>query len=494
MKNIFLNIAVCLSLFLPIPFDNAVVAQDKTEKQAMEQFYKMAVDYYSSEDRFGIEKFGFEKESQVVEQAGKAAAQETIQQNTELQFQAPHSPPKKPAMGRFYKMPVGTDTIGKQPSASSSSPSANSSSASSSSSPNYIPTEASEITQYVPINTSYSFYDEYSVNGCGAEGGGFKPPDKIRVIYSYAGYTPFRIMNNEIATELAVLNAAIGREFVPTWIAPPRPNGKIFEVEIFDLAEIACNPHDLEYYTLPKEEADLNFYNRLLDAGVPPFIALVYYESVKHGGHAAYNEAQRRVRERENAHDHIHFFADDGSYNVGYFEDGIHEIEKSNNAVALGGEYEVEIMKKIAEKVSHYWLLEEYNNRLLKGHKYGGGYDNTSHNCQHFADALRIAYYVHYDTREYGKICDKWSESNDLSLSKIQQEERRKTEDTMYRDYKRKLTKMDLSGCSKELQEFHKKNILLHESWTESNYEKYVDAWTKMNEKYGPIPYSIDSD
>jgi hypothetical protein len=48
-------------------------------------FFVLPVVGQDSEDRFGIEKFGFEKESQIVEQARKAAAQETIQRNTELQ-------------------------------------------------------------------------------------------------------------------------------------------------------------------------------------------------------------------------------------------------------------------------------------------------------------------------------------------------------------------------------------------------------------------------
>ncbi|MDR1291451.1 MAG: hypothetical protein LBK06_09645 [Planctomycetaceae bacterium] len=294
-------------------------------------------------------------------------------------------------------MPVGTTMIGKQPSASSNSASPVSSSSSSSvsstnlSSPNYIPAETSEITQYVPINTSYSFYDVSPFNGCGAEGSGFNPPDKIQVIYS--SIVPASEKVQLFSAVIETLKKG-GEEFVPVWYAPPHPNGKI--TEVFDLAEIACNPHDIEYGTLgfPKEKADQNFYDRMISAGAPPAIANMYYKAVKELGQSAYDEGQNRARTKANAQDHIHFFADDGSYNVGYFDDGIHGIDKSNNAKVLGGDYDVSIMKTAKERLVKpptKWTAENY---VLKG-------DNHQ-NCQDFADALII---------EYNKIKDE-SENN----------------------------------------------------------------------------------
>jgi len=67
----------------------------------------------------------------------------------------------------------------------------------------------------------------------------------------------------------------------------------------------ACDIHDREYSTLgiSKETADRNFYNNLIRAGVPDYLATIFYNTVRYGGQDAYESAQvnaRRFRQLEN--------------------------------------------------------------------------------------------------------------------------------------------------------------------------------------------------
>ena len=67
----------------------------------------------------------------------------------------------------------------------------------------------------------------------------------------------------------------------------------------------ACDIHDREYSTLgiSKETADMNFYNNLIRAGVPNYLATIFYGTVRYGGQDAYQSAQanaRRFRQLEN--------------------------------------------------------------------------------------------------------------------------------------------------------------------------------------------------
>ena len=60
----------------------------------------------------------------------------------------------------------------------------------------------------------------------------------------------------------------------------------------------ACDQHDIDYSTLgmSKDIADYNFYKNLLKAGVPEFLAVVFFAAVSEYGQSAYVSAQQNAR------------------------------------------------------------------------------------------------------------------------------------------------------------------------------------------------------
>jgi hypothetical protein len=123
-------------------------------------------------------------------------------------------------------------------------------------------------------------------------------------------------------------------------------------------------------------------------------------------------------------------------------------------------------MKKIAEK--NKWLYFQY-----KDHG-SSRYDINSHNCQHFADALKVAYYCCIK----GKMSEKYRVRDSEILEKGGMGEYtffdeefaviRKKQAENSKDHVGELEKIDTSNYPKEVQELHKLYIAMYQFDCES--------------------------
>ncbi|MDR1053880.1 MAG: hypothetical protein LBL39_06855 [Planctomycetaceae bacterium] len=423
MQNIFLKITVstCLFLLLPVLSGNVVVAQNEAEKQAMEQFHKMAIDHYSSDDRYGIEKFGFENESQVVEQAKKTATQSTPQQNTELQFQDPQKLRNQISeigrqKGRFYKIPATNYIFEKVVDRMERAKEAEIARiAADAQNKNYNIFDTTPQREHIAgekekaawgaISNAVDFVTTTIAKRSMSVAGGI-------ALVSYHGYGVFsntfraleevvgipqkkRVFTGGLFGDLGRAFTMLGNDY--GWETFNQLGEKLDGWDkALNVAEALVIPNGLS--------GKIGAFKTGVDLGVEDHYKLeeklfgneddaskqVLENNSKIKNVPDSNKTQISEITEEMDHDHIHFFADDGSYNVGYFEDGIHEIEKSNNMIAIADkyddEYDIEIMLEAADglRQSGNWQPEEQPN----------GYDIRSHNCQDFAEELRQVYYI----------------------------------------------------------------------------------------------------
>jgi hypothetical protein len=382
--------------------------------------------------------------------------------------------PEQKTMGRFYKMPIIPVQVISGSSSSSSSATPLSAVQPSSFSPDYE-------TKYEPLFTSYSFYDAVPFNGCGPEGGKFNVPDIVEVRYT----SDYAIPSVQLAA--ASLIAVTGGP-TPVLTFPPRADGKTSE--IFNLAEIACEIHDIEYATpgITKAQADLNFFNRMIDAGVPREIANWYYQAVGKFGGNAYRDAQKQANERANnsqnkdIRDHVHFFADDGSFNVGYFEDGVHGITKGNNAKAFGKEYDVKIMKDMTRFLAYY-DFREWTGQL---------YDTENHNSNNFADALRDLYVMAEICEAYRRSFERHPKYLKVFEGNYENESETWVLTQFEKDALNELKKIDLSECSKSMVKYVKERIVNSQLMCEYSQLKYERPSKVRESKFHPESWWID--